>query len=290
MYEFANFDYQTNVLELTRLQGSSESLVGVEFPTVIAPLGDVQIFKDRFGYDYATGNISKVYARINKPWSGVNSGYMRGGGPDLIGTNFQAIAPDGSENHYGINLWVDWNSVYSDVPYNAGQFVEITYGLSDSEDVSNYDVAFMKPVDAGNLRSVASLSLRNSQGEIASEGELCAYMWGFEDENENRYYGILTQDGINPIGGVLRKDSNDQLRVEVLASGILSLSSQFNIGPTQQSTAPNVPVLLSRRLNAIVPQVSEDWAYAEANLVLYHANGNEAHLGDNAPILATSEL
>ena len=140
MYEIADFDNLTKVLELTRVPDSSESLLSVEFPAVIAPQGDVQVFADRFGYKLATGTLSKVYVRVNKPWVGEDSGWTVGPGPSDEGKTFQAEAPN-----YGINLWIDWNSISQLTPYSEGQMVEVSYGAGDSLDITGFDTMFSKP-------------------------------------------------------------------------------------------------------------------------------------------------
>lgn len=146
MYEISDFSQSTKILELTKLQGSTESLLSVEFPAVIAPQGDVQVFKDRFGYELATGTLSKVYVRVNKPWSGINSGWLVGPGPSDEGKNFAAVAPEtGGSNYYGINLWIDWNDVNSLTPYSEGQMVEVSYGQAGSLIVTGFDTMFSKP-------------------------------------------------------------------------------------------------------------------------------------------------
>lgn len=182
MYEIADFSYSTNVLELTRVPGSSESLINVEFPAVIAPQGDVQVFKDRFGYELATGTLSKVYVRINTPWVGDDSGWGIGA-PQIEETCFVATSPTGGLGTYAFSLWVDWTSEERNTPFEAGQMVEVTYGIGDSLDVSNYQKIFNAhdplPVE-GDVQIFADAScLTIPAGQLNTVYARINKPWGF---------------------------------------------------------------------------------------------------------------
>lgn len=111
-------------------------------PTPIPVEGDVQIFADAACTEYATGVVSKIYARINVPWSGMDSGWAVLGESD--GDKFVANGPTNVDNTYSVNVWVDFQSADSNVPFTAGAVIECTYG-SDPFDVTGYTTIFSKP-------------------------------------------------------------------------------------------------------------------------------------------------
>ena len=111
-------------------------------PSPIPVEGDVQVFLDPECTQYATGEVEKVYVRINTPWSGVESGW------DVTNQTgsviFSALSPttEYPSDPYGFNLWVDFSAEKAE-PYNAGEVVEV--GLGSTFDVTGFTTVFSKP-------------------------------------------------------------------------------------------------------------------------------------------------
>lgn len=90
-------------------------------PTPPGPIpvqGDVQIFADAECSSYPSGATDTVYARINVPWVGVNSGWSV--------PYFEAQAPttEDPDDNYGIIWLVDFASTI-DGPYSVGQVIQL---------------------------------------------------------------------------------------------------------------------------------------------------------------------
>lgn len=275
MYEFANFDYQTNVLELTRLQGSSESLVGVEFPAVIAPQGDVQVFKDRFGYELATGTLSKVYVRINKPWVGDDSGWGLGG-PDYEFAAFTAVSPTNGSGTYGFSLWVDWVPAERSTPYEAGQMVEVSYGAGGSLNLDEYETDFEKPLYIEGLELSDSYETLKPDGSVAGSGEVGAIIGGLIGDDEVKQC-FFTQDGIHAIGGVV----NGEYTI-LLSNGTYQTNSVLNIAekPVAAEIGIKVKILKSGCLQTLYSNNKNQRPF----IYMLNETTDDASIGDAAPI------
>lgn len=122
MYEIERFEGYSKRIRLTKTESttSTEALISVEFPAVIAPLGDIQLFKDPFGYEYADGTLSTVYARVNNPWA---SPFTIGNG-SVWQNSMLATAPttQSPNDKYSIAIWVDFTSEeFSNI--QAGQII-----------------------------------------------------------------------------------------------------------------------------------------------------------------------
>lgn len=111
-------------------------------PTPIPVEGDIQIFANPECTEYATGVVSKVYARINVPWSGLNSGWRVNG--ETSGNRINAWGPDGEDNWYSIIAWEDFFSSNVQNPYTEGEIVELSFE-PHTQDVTNYTKVFSKP-------------------------------------------------------------------------------------------------------------------------------------------------
>lgn len=278
MYEIADFSQSTNVLELTRVQGSSESLVSVEFPAVIAPQGDVQVFKDRFGYELATGTLSKVYVRINKPWIGDDSGWNLGT-PDMENAAFLANSPTGGSGTYNFSLWVDWTSEDRSTPYEVGQMVEVTYGAGDSLDITSYETDFEKPMSIEGYDLNDAWNTLNTDMEQPSEGELGAIIGTLSGIDD--YPIFFTQDGINAIGGVLRDDY-----VNILNAGSLQTNSVLNTA--QKPSAVTVGVKVKILKTGLIQPLFDSRHSRLFIINIITSNVEIAQIGDSAPLFINS--
>lgn len=159
VYTIAAFTDPTTKLTLTRHTDApaDTSLKSAVFPAVIAPQGDVQIFKDRFGYEYASGVVSKLYARVNNPWVGLNSGWAVLN-PSDEGSNFSAIGPELEGEPYGMEVYLSFATNDQITPYEEGEIVEVIYAQAGTLDVTGYDTIFRQPVIIYNNSSFASTS------------------------------------------------------------------------------------------------------------------------------------
>lgn len=95
-------------------------------PTPIAEEGDIQIFANPECTEYADGQSSTVYARVNEPWLSGDS--WRVG--NITENSIWALGPSEEypDDTYQINLWVDlWSREYSE-PFTEGQVVEVSIG------------------------------------------------------------------------------------------------------------------------------------------------------------------
>jgi hypothetical protein len=107
---------------------------------------DIQIFGNEACTELPSGNPATVYARINVPWSGMNSGWEVGSVLGDQGSSIQAFGPDEDNSIYAIGLWIDWWSDDSETPYSPGQVVELVYGAgSDVPAVDGFTFTFSKP-------------------------------------------------------------------------------------------------------------------------------------------------
>lgn len=139
VYTIAAFTNPTRQLTLTRHADApaDTSLKSAEFPAVIAPLGDFQIFKDRFGYEYATGRLSTVYARVNNPW--VNPFSIGNGSVWQNSIAATAPIPQTPNNKYSLSIWVDFTSEEFN-SIEAGQIIPCSNPTA--EDVTNAQKIF----------------------------------------------------------------------------------------------------------------------------------------------------
>ncbi len=110
-------------------------------PTPMPVEGDVQIFANPECTEYADGSAMPVYARINVPW-----GYAEGWVLGLENQRIECIAPSEQypDDPYIVNLWVDFISVGQNVPYTAGQVIEIN-GDTSLLPIEEPRVIFTKP-------------------------------------------------------------------------------------------------------------------------------------------------
>lgn len=112
-------------------------------PTPIPVEGDVQIFADLECTQYATGVVRTVYARINVPWVGENSGWIYEGSGN---NRFDAYAPGQQHDYYGCAAYYDFLADDHNTPFEVGQVVSLTLNSSlDPIDVTTYDKVFSKP-------------------------------------------------------------------------------------------------------------------------------------------------
>lgn len=118
-------------------------------PETIPVEGDVQIFADPDCTQYATGIVSTVYARVNVPWVGVNSGWgIEGTAPRVQDDSFLAQAPESEEeilDGYAMIAWIDYFSDSQNNPFEAGQVVELNAGSEFVTDVTNFTKVFSRP-------------------------------------------------------------------------------------------------------------------------------------------------
>lgn len=281
VYTIAAFTDPTRQLTLTRHADApaDTSLKSAVFPAVIAPQGDVQVFKDRFGYELATGTLSKVYVRINKPWVGDNSGWVIGN-PSMENAAFSAISPTDVPGTYNFSLWVDWTSENRNTPYEVGQMVEVTYGAGDSLDITNYETDFEKPlyIEGYDLEDV--WSTMNSEMQVPSEGEIGAII-GQLDPDGGRIF--FTQDGINAIGGTY-EDS----MVKVINSGSLQANSVLNTA--QKPSAVTIGVKVRILKTGIIQPLYDSGHSAISSISIVKSDGNPAQIGDSAPLYLLGSL
>ena len=102
---------------------------------------DVEIFADRACTTKPTGETDIVYARINKPWVGLNSGWVVESPNE--GSVINCIGPNDVDDWYYIELWIDFNSDVQYVPYTSGEVVRLT--TMNNVDVTGFDTEFFKP-------------------------------------------------------------------------------------------------------------------------------------------------
>lgn len=113
---------------------------------VIAPEGDVQVFKDQQCTEYATGAEQTVYVRLNTA-VGFGEGFTVGDG-SVQGDHFNVTAP--SEGHdddpYYVQVWDMWGSDDFTEAFTEGQVVKCGNGNPDFEPISNVTTVFYKPI------------------------------------------------------------------------------------------------------------------------------------------------
>lgn len=112
---------------------------------VIAPEGDVQIFKDHTCTIYADGTEKVVYARLNTA-VGFGEGWYVGEGA-FANTFCQIMTPseESPSDSYSINIWMDWDSDNFSEAFTEGQVVKCTNQSPTFEPVENPTTVFSKP-------------------------------------------------------------------------------------------------------------------------------------------------
>lgn len=112
---------------------------------VIAPEGDVQVFKDQQCTEYATGAEQTVYVRLNTAVE-FGEGWHVGTG-DVQGSCFDVTAP--SEGHeddpYYVQVWALWDSDDFSEAFTEGQVVKCVKSNPDFDPVENPTTIFNKP-------------------------------------------------------------------------------------------------------------------------------------------------
>lgn len=281
VYTIAAFTDPTTQLSLTRHADApaDTSLKSAVFPAVIAPQGDVQVFKDRFGYELATGTLSKVYVRINKPWVGDDSGWGIGN-PDIENAAFTALSPTNGSGAYNFYLWVDWVSAERNTPYEAGQMVEVTYGAGDALLVTNYETDFEKPLNIEGFRLSDGYSTLKSDGSVADDGEVGAIIGVLVGDIVRQCF--YTQDGINAIGGEVSGDNTI-----LISSGTYQTNSVLNTAekPITAEVGIKVKILKTGLLQVLYSNNNTDFPY----FTLFKQTSPTAQIGDTAPILIEKE-
>ena len=250
----------------------------IELRQPIAPQGDVQVFKDPFGYEYATGSLSKVYVRINTPWVGDDSGWVIGT-PNMKNAAFSAISPTGGSGTYNFSLWVDWTSEERNTPYEAGQMVEVSYGAGDSLDITQYETDFEKPLYIEGEYLDETWSTKKPDGSYASDGESGAITGHFTSDTPV----FFTQDGVNAIGGIV-----DGYFTEVLSNGELQNTSILNTA--QKPSGINIGIKI-KILKVGSIQLQYDSRYSDLYMIsIIDSSIQEAQIGDSAPLYIEKEL
>lgn len=195
VYTIAAFTDPTNQLTLTRHADApaDTSLKSAVFPAVIAPLGDIQLFKDRFGYEYANGSLSTVYARVNNPWE---SPFSIGNG-SVWQNSMSATAPTAQSpnNKYSLSIWVDFTSEEFN-SIQAGQIIPCSNG-STAEDVTNAQKIFNAhdplPVEGDVQVFADSSQLTIPAGQVNKLYARVNKAWGYGEDWHvgNREVGII---------------------------------------------------------------------------------------------------
>lgn len=279
VYTIAAFTDPTRQLTLTRHADApaDTSLKSAVFPAVIAPQGDVQVFKDRFGYELATGTLSKVYVRINKPWVGDDSGWVIGN-PNMENAAFSAISPTGGSGTYNFYLWVDWTSENRNTPYEVGQMVEVTYDAGDPLDITNYETDFEKPLYIEGFTLTNNYATLKPNTNPASDGESGAIIGSLSSDTPV----FFTQDGVNAIGGIV----NGTL-TEVLSNGSLQTTSILNTTqkPNDVTTGIKIKILKNGKIQ---PLYDSNHSNLETIDIL-EDDVTTAQIGDSAPLYINKE-
>lgn len=171
---------------------------------VIAPEGDVQVFKDQQCTEYATGAEQTVYVRLNTA-VGFGEGFTVGGG-SVQGDHFSVTAP--SEGHdddpYYVQVWDMWGSDDFAEAFTEGQVIECTNTDPDFEPVENPTTIFSKPepptpVDPVELFNRTDSSSGNTY-LVDSRGSLV-----YLDENSQPYVFQLDSQTGNYNNPVMRQ-------------------------------------------------------------------------------------
>lgn len=281
VYAIAEFTDPTNQLTLTRHADApaDTSLKSAVLPAVIAPHGDVQVFKDRFGYELASGTLSKVYVRINTPWVGDDSGWGIGS-PQMENACFIATSPTGGLGTYAFSLWVDWTSEERNTPFEAGQMVEVTYGIGDSLDVTLYETDFEKPLYIEGSTLQDTWATLKPSTDPASDGESGAIIGSIFNNTDTPIF--FTQDGVNAIGGIV-----NGTRTEIMSNGSLQTTSILNT--TQKPSDATIGVKIKILKNgSIQPQC--DYRCTELWAIFILVSGDHvAQIGDSAPLYLNKE-
>ena len=284
VYTIEAFTDPTTQLSLTRHADApaDTSLKSAVFPAVIAPQGDVQIFNDLFGYELATGTLSKVYVRINKPWVGDDSGWVIGS-PNMENAAFSAISPSNGSGSYNFYLWVDWTSEERNTPYEAGQMVEVSYGAGDSLNITTYETDFEKPLYIEGLELSDSYKTLKPDGSVAGSGEVGAIIGGLIGTEEEEVSCFFTQDGSNAIGGEV---SGDQ--TILISSGTYQTNSVLNTAekPVSVEVGIKVKILKTGYLQVLYSNNYSNRPYFD----MITRSHFPANIGYSAPICIISAV
>lgn len=140
------------LLEKAKQNGTQATTVLTEIaeinsskPKPIPVVGDVQIFADPECTKYAnelTEPTDTLYVRINKPWVGLDSGWVVGSAPN----SFAAMSPvsEAPDDPYSVMVYADFIYDKGDKPFSTGEVVKVQ--SSEPIDIgSDYVVIFSKP-------------------------------------------------------------------------------------------------------------------------------------------------
>ena len=127
--------FETHVDYAAYIGGSNKVLPNVSYcenenevhynptPTIIPPVGKVQVFANPECTEYADGQSNEVWVRLNQAF-GFNE-YTSWGGNTSEQLDIITPTTEYPEDDYGVSLWVDWNSEYaSSSAYTSGQIIK----------------------------------------------------------------------------------------------------------------------------------------------------------------------
>lgn len=259
----------------------SNNLTGIKVAYPIPVMGDVQVFKDPNCYDLATGSLSKVYVRINKPWVGNNSGWVIGS-DEINNAYFRAISPVNGEGSYSFELWGAWSPTEQNIPYEAGQIVEANR-VAGALNVTTFETDFEKPLYIEGYSFTSYETLKPNK-EIAHNGEVGAVIGMLWKDSSDTMDVYLTQDGVNAIGGVV----DSSIGVEVISNGSLATDSVLNTAqkPNEVTVGVKIKILKTAQI-----QVLYDERDGEHDIIIIKKPGEIlASIGDSAPLYINPEL